>query len=91
MRHGRQIVATVGTPVQFDAADDTLWSRIDCQALVGNAGYICIGGSNVRASVGSQNAIALDAIELQTFTNIRLSELWVDADTANDGVAFVCQ
>ena len=92
MTHGRQIVTTIGTAVQV-STDTTVWSRIDCQALYSNSGYVCIGGPGVRARSGECNAILLKggtSLERQVFTNTALSSLWIDADTANDGIAFVC-
>ena len=93
MTHGRQIVTTVGTPVQL-SNDTTAYSRVTVQALFADTGYVAIGGPNVRASDGSQNALLLKggtSLEIQTFTNVRLCDLWVDATVANEGVAFVCE
>lgn len=93
MQHGRQIVTTIGTPVQV-APDTTTYSRVTFQALRANTGYVAIGGYGVRARNGEQNAILLlggTTLEMQTFSNVRLADLWVDATVANDGVAFVAE
>lgn len=93
MTHGRNIVTTIGTPVQV-SSDTTVWTKVQFQALYANTGYIAIGGPNVRARSGEQNAILLlggTTLEMQTFSNVRLSDLWVDATVTNDGVAFVAE
>ena len=93
MTHGRQIVTTIGTPVQV-SSDLTTHSRITFQALYANTGYIAIGGPNVRARDGEQNALLLKggtSLEMQTFLNVRLSDLWLDGTVANDGIAFVAE
>ena len=93
MYHNRQIVTTVGTPVQVSPLTD-VWSQVTFQALFANTGYVAIGGATVRASDGSQNALLIKggtSLERQTFTNVRLCDLWIDATVANDGVAFVAE
>lgn len=90
----RQIVTTVGTPVQL-ASDATVYSRIFCQALFTNTGYIALDKTSaVRASSGSQNAPLIKggtSLETWSFPNARPSDIWMDVTVANDGVAFVVE
>lgn len=93
MTHGRQIVTTIGTPVQI-ATDQTVYASVTFQALYANTGYIAIGGANVRARDGEQNALLIKggtSLERHTFTNVRLSDLWMDSTVANEGVAWVAE
>lgn len=93
MYHNRQIVTTIGSPVQVSFITET-WSQVTFQALFANTGYVAIGGPAVRAQSGEQNALLIKggtSLERQVFNNVRLCDLWIDATVANDGVAFVCE
>ena len=91
---GRQIVTTIGTAVQL-ATDDTVWDSIVVQALYANTGYVVVFPfSGIRARDGEQNGLLFKGgttLERKAFSGVRLSELWMDATVANDGVAFECQ
>lgn len=90
----RQIVTTVGTPVQL-AGDTKVYSRLFAQALFANTGYVALDKTSaVRASDGSQNAPLIKggtALETWSFSNVRPCDIWMDATVAGDGVAFVVE
>ena len=91
--HGRCICAVPGKPVQL-SNDSTVRTRIVCQALRSNTAYVGLGGFGVLIRDGEQNTISLSVPaastpQMQEFSGVALSDIWLDATVANEGVAYV--
>jgi len=70
--------------------------QVTFQALRGNTGFVGIGGYNVHVQTGEQNALSLavpatSTPQMQTFNNVDLFDLWIDATVAGEGVAYAAQ
>lgn len=85
----RIVVPTAGTPVRLPAGKPVSDVRL---STVGNTGTIYLGTSFVecrdakhRFAVATANNISLP------FRVSDLSDLWLDAATANDGVSILCE
>ena len=90
--HGRKIVVTIGQPVPLaDFPTPVKWVTV--QALRGNTGYVVTGSRLVRAQTGELNSLSLavpaaSPPQMETYTDIDLMDVYVDASVANEGVAF---
>ena len=90
--HGRKVVATPGYPVPLaDVPTPVKWVTI--QALRGNTGYAATGSRLVRAQTGELNSLSLavpaaSTPQMETYTNVDLQDVWIDASVADEGVAF---
>jgi hypothetical protein len=76
-------VPAAGTAVQIDS--DTSIREYYIRALPGNTGVVYLGDSNVSAS----NGLPLAKADGPIFYNGRLSELYVDAATNDDGIGWL--
>lgn len=89
--NARVVILTPGKPQPLSETPRPV-ATVTVVALAANATAIHIGGSNVRASVGSANALPMSGgtrPDSATFANVDLSQIWIDAITANDGVSFL--
>ncbi len=96
-RTGTKTVATPGTPVQLvDAATPAAVeaATVAIQALATNTGNVVVGDSHVVAGPGTQGAPTQRGIRLTAGTGITIdlidiTQVWVDAVTAGDGVSWL--
>lgn len=91
--HGRQTVVTPGKPVRItDTPRMCVFARFS--ALEANTGSCAVGGPWVSALDGNYNTkrITIDVDMVIDFTSegksFDLSELYLDAEVANEGVTF---
>jgi hypothetical protein len=90
---GNRQVTAPGTRVRLTAAS-TLCRKVVIQALELNEGTIVVGGSTVVAALGTKAALtrrgyALGPGDWQEFEFDDLTDVWIDATVALDGVSFV--
>jgi hypothetical protein len=89
--NARVIVLTPGQSVPL--SDQPLVVRsVTVAAIPGNANVVYLGGSNVRARVGEQNALPINGgtrPDMWTWVDVDLSQIWIDAVTANEGVTWL--
>ena len=90
--HGRKTVITAGQAVPLaDVPTPVRWVTV--QALRGNTGYVATGSRFVRAQTGELNSLSLavpaaTTPQMETYNDVDLSEVYVDASVAGEGVAF---
>jgi len=83
----RKTVTTPGTAVAL--ASSTTCKRIHIQALDTNTNPVVVGGSTVVAASGTRRGIALLPYNSITLSVDNLSDVYVDAVTAGEGVSFL--
>lgn len=69
-----------------------LVKTVTVAALPGNTTVCYIGGTGTRARVGEENALPMNGgtrPDMWTWTDVDLSQIWIDAVTANEGVTFL--
>lgn len=89
---GNKSVTTAGTQVQLVSVDTPVLS-VKVHALSGNSGVIYVGDENVSSTTG----VPLAAGSSEEIIFVRkegdlpgnLKDVWVDAATNGDGVAFL--
>jgi hypothetical protein len=94
---GRLTVPVVGVPVVLATCQDEAeyrdfsanvrWGTLT--ALPTNGDRIAIGDRYARAASGSLRGLILNAGEKMKLDGLDLSELWVDAAIANNGVSLM--
>ncbi len=94
-RIGQQDVAASGTAEALSAVGTRiLCSWVTVQAKTGNTGNVCVGDSNVICA--SAPAVELEPGWSHTYPpmdrrqHYDLRDVYVDADTNDDGVSWVC-
>ncbi len=85
---GKQTVVTPGTAVQLAAATAAKWVWV--QAYPANTGRIAVGGATVNASttIGTGRGGSLAAGDSVFLPVADLSNLYIDATVAGEGVRF---
>lgn len=85
---GQKTVSSGGTAEAI--ASSTEVSRVNIQALSGNSGAVYVGGSGVVNGASTQEGLRLTAGEATGwFPAKNLSDVYVDADTNDDGVGYM--
>jgi hypothetical protein len=87
---GRTIVNTPGIAVPLSESS-LLVRTVSGFAFAANTDDVHVGDRRVRARVGEASGALLDARESFTFDNVDLSEVWIDAIVANEGVTWLAQ
>jgi len=88
-------VTTAGTRVQIPTSGGEFGAKtVLIQALSTNTEAVVIGDKNVVAKAGSQSAPEQRGIELKAGVTISLdicdaTQIWVDARTSKDGIAYL--
>ncbi len=88
-------VTTAGTRVQIPTSGKEFAARgVIIQALNTNTEAVVIGDKNVVAAAGTQETPTQRGIELAKGTSISIdlcdaTQVWVDARTSKDGVAYL--
>lgn len=82
---GRKTVTTAGVAEKLPSLEA---ESVSVQALLGNAGKVVIGGSDVVAALATRKGIYLGPGDKLTIPTDDVSDLWVDAVTSGDGVSY---
>lgn len=89
---GRQVVAAAGTRVQLvNAAIVSTVRSVLVQALSANTGVIVVGDSQVVAAAATRRGVALTAGQSVTVDVDDLSDVWIDATVAGEGVTYLAE
>jgi hypothetical protein len=89
--NARVIVLTPGQPVPL-SQQPLVVRMVTVAAIPGNTNVVYLGGANVRARVGEQNALPVNGgarPDMWTWADVDLSHIWIDAVTALDGVTWL--
>lgn len=84
---GQQTVSTAGTAESLQQQSVPKGAQVAIKALSGNNGTVYVGGSNVSSS----NGFELAPKETLTYSASEVSNIYVDADTAGDGVCWTVE
>jgi hypothetical protein len=91
---GRLVIPAAGTQKNLgqgtgDVTPGAVLARVSVSPLPANTTVVYVGGPNTKATLGSENGIALvpTAAPFAFFTD-DLSDIWVDARTNGEGVSF---
>lgn len=87
IKDGRAVVTTPGSRVQISAVPYAI-KEVTLTALAGNAGTVVIGGNTVVASLATRTGTPLNKDDSCTIEIDDLSDVYMDATNANDGVSF---
>jgi hypothetical protein len=85
----RQIVTVPGTPMSLSSVPRIAALLTVC-AFPENTTRVVVGNADVRARAGEMNGIPLNGgtrPDMRTYENVDLSKMFVDAVTANEGIA----
>ena len=84
---GRAEVSEVGepTPLIYDSMEV---HDVDIVALSTNSGLVWIGCHNVRATVGNETGVPLEAEQSYHLDAVDLSTIYIDAVNVGDGVTW---
>jgi hypothetical protein len=88
-------VTTAGTAVQIPTSGSSFGAKtVLIQALSTNTESVVIGDKNVKAKAGEQATPEQRGIELKQSQSIAIdvcdaTQIWVDARTSKDGVAYM--
>lgn len=88
--HGRTTITLPGTPVRVTQQTGTTVEWVIFTALSTNTTVVTIGGDNsVRAAAATRNGLSLNAgASTPPLAADDLSDFWVDAGLANEGVSW---
>lgn len=89
--NSRVIVFEPGTAVPLYNVSMPV-KTVTVAALSGNTTAIHIGGANVRARAGEANGLPMSGgtrPDMWTWTDVDLSQIYIDAITAEEGVSFL--
>lgn len=89
--NGRITILTPGKPQPLWAIPRSV-RTVTISALAANASAIHVGGFSVRARAGEANGLPMSGgtrPDQATFDNVDLSQIWIDAVTAAEGVSFL--
>jgi len=65
-----------------------LVSRVDIFALSNNTGTVRLGGDTVCCKSDHECGVPLEATDAYILHNTDLHEVWIDAETTDDGVTW---
>lgn len=84
---------TALTPVQLSTTYTRRYRRVYVQADSGNSGLISLGNSATTSipTAGSQQGRVLAASAAESFTNVRLSDIYVNATHTGDNVTWLVE
>lgn len=83
---GRKTVTTPGTAEAIGST--TSVKRVHVASLTTNTSYVYVGGSDAKATAGSQNGIPLIGGGSWTFEIDDIADVFIDALVAGEGVSF---
>lgn len=89
--NARVVILTPGKPQPLCELPK-LVKTVTVAALAANTTAIHIGGSGVRARAGEANGLPMmggNRPDTATFENVDLSQIFIDAITASEGVSFL--
>ena len=89
--NARVVILTPGKPQPLSETT-RLVSTVTVTALAANTTAIHVGGSQVRARAGEANGLPMSGgtrPDSATFDSVDLSQIWIDAITAGEGVSFL--
>lgn len=84
--NARVIVNTPGTAVPLSEAPMRAIT-VTVVAFAANTEDVHIGARGVRARAGEANGLPIAAREAFTWNDVDLSEIWIDAEVALEGVS----
>lgn len=90
MRDGRKTVTTPGTAVQL-ATSATRCKQVTIMAELDNGDYVVVGGSTVVAALATRRGIPLSPGMSIVLKADDLTDIWIDAVVATEGVTFLYQ
>lgn len=85
---GRAVVASSGTAVQLSTSPNFV-TAVTVTALPTNTNLVWVGGPTVKAAVGQERGMPLDASDSFYMEVADLSRVYVDAITNGEGVTYV--
>ena len=89
--NARVIVLTSGKAVPLSEIPLPV-KTVTVAALPGNTTVCYIGDASVRARAGEQNGLPINGgtrPDMWTWNDVDLSQIWLDAVTANEGVSLL--
>jgi len=91
--HGRAIVITPGKATPLSTVSTPIVvGTLTVAAIPTNTNAVCLGGTGVLARAGEMNAVPMNGgtrPDIKTFRTVAdIAEVWVDAQTANEGVVY---
>jgi hypothetical protein len=88
VEHGRQTVATGGTPVQLSSTS-TPCKMVIITGETDNTGLVVFGGSNtVDATLASRTGTPVFAGQSYVIYVKNLNQVWLDVETNGEGVTY---
>lgn len=85
---GRILVVEVGKPVPLSIGPKQV-ARVDIFALTTNTKTVAIGDETVSEVAGNESGLPLSATDYVTYTDVDLSEWFIDAKVAGEGVRWL--
>lgn len=85
---GRAVVASSGTAVALSTTPNVV-TAVQITALPTNSNKVWVGGPTVKAAVGQERGMPLDASDSFYMEVADLSRVYVDAITNGEGVTYV--
>ena len=93
LKSGRKTVAVANTRERLQVTSEQVQS-VTLIAIDGNTGVVWCGGPETSGVSGSEHGYPLAEdggfaeLRLRTYTGIDLSDIWIDAPNAGDGVTW---
>jgi len=85
---GRAVVASSGTAVALSTTPNIV-TAVTVTALPTNTNLVWVGGPTVKAAVGQQRGMPLDASDSFYMEVADLNRVYIDAITNGEGVTYV--
>lgn len=85
---GRAVVASSGTAVPISASVNYV-TAVTVTALPTNTNLVWVGGPTVKAAVGQERGMPLDASDSFYMEVADLNRIYIDAITNGEGVTYV--
>ena len=90
--NARIVILTPGKPQALSETPRPV-KTVTVAALAENTTAVHIGGPNVRARAGEANGLPMlvtsSRPDTATFDDVDLSQIWIDAITASEGISFL--
>lgn len=85
---GRAVVTSSGTAVPI-STDPLIVTAVTITALPTNTNLVWVGGPSVKAAVGQERGMPLDASDSFYIEIADLSRIYIDAITNGEGVTWI--
>ena len=96
IKSGRTIIVTPGNALPLMLESFPV-RRVDIFAITGQSGIVAVGDEDISEVTGNETGIPISAGELVTITSfdgrltMDLSQIFIDCDTADQGVRWLAQ